>query len=381
MDDPQHTPETRAVHGARSIDPSTGAVAPPIHLSTTFERDADGGYSRPFSYSRSANPTREMLERQIASLEQGAAGLAFASGLGACSAVFQSLKPGDHVIAPTEIYHGVRTLLDEVFVPWGLQRTYVPTHEPGAVENALTERTRLVWLETPANPMLQVTDISACAGVASNAGALVCVDNTFATPVLQNPLTLGADLVVHATTKWIGGHSDTVGGVIVSANDDDHAKRLRTIQQLTGGVCPPFDAWLAWRGCATLHQRVRHSSQSALEIARFLEGHPQVARVHYPGLESSPFHDLAKRQMHTEAGFGGVVSFEITGDAARALQIAAALEVFTRATSLGGVESLVEHRQSIEGPHTTTPDSLLRLSIGAESAEDLIRDLEWALSN
>jgi len=373
-------PQTLAAHGARSIDPATGAVVPPLHLSTTFERDADGGYSRPFSYGRSDNPNRRALEELVGKMEHGETGLAFASGLGACSAIFQSLRSGDHVVMPTEIYHGVRTMVEEVWGPWGVERTYVPAHEPGAVAGAINGRTALVWLETPANPMLQVTDIRACCDAAHGAGAIVAVDNTFATPVLQNPIDHGADLVVHATTKWMGGHSDTVGGVIVCATDGERSQRLRRIQQFAGAVCPPFDAWLARRGCATLHQRIRHASAGAMSIAWFLESHPLVARVHYPGLESSPFHELAKTQMHFETGYGGVVSFEVMGGAQRAFDVAAKLRIFTRATSLGGVESLVEHRQSIEGPSTTTPPSLLRLSIGAEDVQDLIEDLGRALS-
>lgn len=369
--------ETTAVHAARTIDPATGAVAPPIHLSTTFERDADGGYARGYSYSRSGNPARHELECAMAQLEGGPCAIAFASGLAATSAILQSLSPGDHVIAPREIYHGVRRLLDQIYVPWGLQASYVHMHKPGAVETALTDATKLIWIETPANPMLQISDIAHITNVAHNAGALVACDNTFATPILQRPLKLDADFAIHATTKWIGGHSDVTGGVIVCKEDNDRAERLRAIQQLGGAVPSPFDCWLATRGVRTLACRVHTSCSSAMALAKHLEAHSMVESVLYPGLDSHEHHALATRQM---SGFGGILSFCVKGNRDDVMRVAANVKLFTRATSLGGVESLIEHRESIEGPDTTTPPNLLRLSIGLEHSDDLFADLDQALN-
>jgi len=368
--------ETAAVHAGRTVDPATGAVAPSIHLSTTFERDADGGHSRGYVYSRSSNPNRHELETLLATLEGGACAIAFASGLAAASGVFQSLRPGDHIVAPREVYHGVRTMLEQVHRPWGLRVTYATMHEPGELERAITPETRLVWLETPANPMLQATNIRAAAEIARAAGALLACDNTFATPVLQRPIEHGADLVVHATTKWIGGHSDLTGGVVVCAREDDACQRLLTSQRIAGAAPGVFDCWLAARGVRTLPCRVRQASATAARIASHFHRHPGVERVLYPGLRDAPGHEAAAKQMDA---FGGLVSICVRGDRARALEVASRVRLFTRATSLGGVESLIEHRESIEGPQTTTPDNLLRLSIGLEHPDDLIEDLEQAL--
>lgn len=368
--------ETIAVHAGHHVDAETGAVAAPIHLSTTFERDADGEYPRGFVYGRSGNPNRASLERLLADLEGGACASAFASGLAAASAVFQSLRPGDHVVAPREIYHGVRTLLDKVYAPWGLSVSYASLFEPGALADAVTNKTRLIWTETPANPMLQITDLAEASRIAKAAGALLACDNTFATPILQRPIEQGADLVIHATTKWIGGHSDHTGGIVICARDDDFARRIHGVQEHGGGTVSPFDAWLACRGARSLACRVRASTESAGRIAAFLNQRNDVERALYPGLPSHAGHEIANRQM---AGFGGIVSVCVKGDRDRAMQVAGALRIFTRATSLGGVESLVEHRESIEGPKTTTPANLLRLSIGLENAQDLMDDLAQAL--
>jgi len=369
--------ETAAVHAGHEIDPATGAVASPIHLSTTFARDAAGEYSRGFSYGRSGNPNRQELERLLATLEGGAGAAAFASGLAAASAVFQSLRPGDHVVAPRELYHGVRTLLEQMHRPWGLEVSYAPMHEPDAVRSAMTNRTRLVWAETPANPMLQVSDIAALAEIAHGAGALLACDNTFATPILQRPIEHGADLVMHATTKWIGGHSDLTGGVIVMKSDDEFAERIRTAQQVGGSVPGAFDCWLAARGVRSLACRVRASTATAERIAAHFDGHKRVERVLYPGLPGCAGHEIARRQME---GFGGLVSMCVRGGREKALAVARRVRLFTNATSVGGVESLIEQRESIEGPTTTTPPNLLRLSIGLEHADDLIADLEQALA-
>ncbi|MFG0275834.1 MAG: trans-sulfuration enzyme family protein [Phycisphaerales bacterium] len=376
MERPQMRIETAAVHAGHVIDPATGAVAAPIHLSTTFARDAAGDYSRGFSYARENNPNRVEVERSLAALEGGACAVAFASGLAAADAVFRSLRPGDHVVAPREIYHGVRTQLETLHRSWGLAVSYAPMHEPARVREACTDHTCLVWVETPANPMLQVSDIAALAAIAHDAGALLACDNTFATPILQRPIEHGADLVMHATTKWIGGHSDLTGGVVVCRSDDETAERLRRAQRIGGSAPGPFDCWLAARGARSLACRVRASTASAAQIAAHFDGHEKIERVLYPGLSGSAGHEIARRQMD---GFGGIVSLCVRAERDAAMAVARRTKIFTNATSLGGVESLIEHRESIEGSATTTPANLLRLSIGLEHADDLIADLEQAL--
>jgi len=368
--------ETRAIQAARPVDAQTGAIAPPMHLSTTFQRDADGGYPRGYSYIRCGNPTRDAFESAMAEIEGGASAAAFSSGLAAASAIFQSLKPGDRVIAPCDVYHGLRELLDEIISAWGVRVDYVDMHVPGVVEEALKSSASLVWVETPSNPLLRVTDIARVAEAAHRDGAVCVCDNTFATPIQQRPIALGADLVVHATTKWIGGHSDMQGGCVISARENDFFGKIRRAQRLLGAVPSPFDCWLALRGLSTLACRVKASTESAGKIARFLEQHSLVDRVHYPGLASHPDHAIAAAQM---SGSGGMISFEVTGGEPCAMRTAASVHHFTRATSLGGVESLIEHRASIEGPASTTPGGLLRLSIGLEHPDDLIEDLDQAL--
>lgn len=369
--------ETLAVHAGHRADPTTGAITPPIHLSTTFEREADGSYPRGYMYIRNNNPNREALERCLATLEGGAAAAAFSSGSAATMSVFQALSPGDHVIAPSDAYHGTARLLREILARWGLHVSFVDTTNPGRVQEALGSRTRLVWVETPSNPFLKITDIGRIADMAHQAGARLACDNTFATPILQRPFELGADLIVHATTKYLGGHSDVLGGVVVARTEDDLFRRVREVQVYAGGVPSPFDCWLVLRGIRTLPCRMRAHSENALKVATFLRAHPGVAAVHYPGLAEHPGHDIAARQM---TRFGGIVSFQVRGDKGTALAVAAKVRIFTRATSLGGTESLIEHRASIEGPGTRTPENLLRLSIGLENTEDLIEDLNQALS-
>jgi cystathionine gamma-synthase len=367
--------ETLAVHAGRAVDPATGAVTPPIYLSTTFERDADGGYSRGYVYTRSGNPNRAALEACLAALEGGAAAAAFASGSAASAAVFQALAPGDHVLAPIDAYHGTIRLLREVFLPWGLAATFVDMTDPDAVRRALRPTTRLVWVETPSNPLLKITDIAAIAAIAHAVGARCLCDNTWASPVLQRPLALGADLVLHATTKYLGGHSDVLGGAVIAREADAFFQRIRLVQTSGGAVPSPFECWLTLRGIRTLPLRVRAQADAALRIARFLADHPAVTAVHYPGLEGHPGHAVAARQM---AAFGGMLSFQVAGGRDAALAVAARVRLFTRATSLGGTESLIEHRASIEGPGTSTPDDLLRCSIGLEHPDDLIADLAAA---
>jgi cystathionine gamma-synthase len=368
--------ETLAVHAGNKVDPATGAVVPPIHLSTTFERDADGGYSRGFIYSRNHNPNRNALEEALAALEGGAAAAAFASGLAAVTAVFQTLSPGDHVVAPKDIYHGTANVLKQLFAKWGVTFTFVDMSNLDAVRSAILPETRIMWVETPSNPLLQCTDIAAIVDMCAGKRIRVVADNTFASPVLQNPLALGCDMVMHATTKYLGGRSDVLGGVLVTRVADEHFEGVRSAQLFGGGVAAPFDCWLVMRSLGTLSYRVKAHCTNARRVAEFLKTHPKVSVVHYPGLEDSPFHALAKRQMRD---FGGMLSFEVAGGKDAAMRVAANVQLFTRATSLGGVESLIEHRASIEGPQSTTPPGLLRTSIGLEHPDDLIDDLAQAL--
>ena len=372
--------ETIAAQAAHQIDAATGAVAPPIYLSTTFERDADGEYSRGFVYSRSDNPNRRALEQCLALLEGGEAGkavaAAFASGSAATAAVFQALAPGGHVIAPDDCYHGTSRMLREVFAPWGLQTSFVDMTDEDSALQAMQPNTRLVWVETPSNPRLKITDIARMADIAHSAGALCACDNTWASPMLQRPFELEADLVAHSTTKYLSGHEDVTGGVVVGRKDSDFFQRVRLIQNLCGAVPSPFDCWLTLRGIRTLPARMPYHSANAGRLARYLQGHPRVSAVHYPGLPEHPGHDIAARQM---SDFGGMLSFQVAGGRDAAMAVAAGVQLFVRATSLGGTQSLIEHRASIEGPDTPTPDDLLRVSVGLEHADDLIADLAQAL--
>lgn len=370
--------ETLAVHAGRAVEAETGAVTPSIVLSTTFERAEDGSYPHGNVYTRSGTPNRNALETAVAALEGGGASLAFGSGMAATAAVLQTLATGDHILLPDDLYHGVRYLVLDVLTRWGLAADFVNMSDPAAVEAAIRPTTKLVWLETPSNPQLTVTDIARLAALAHAAGALCAVDNTWATPVLQRPLELGADLVMHSATKYLGGHSDVLGGVVVlSANlDAAVAHRLHDVQHLSGGVLAPFDSWLILRSLPTLPYRVRAQSAAAGQIATFLHQHPRVAVTHYPGLPSDPGHEVARRQMKD---FGGMISIQVRGTEADARAVANRLKLFTQATSLGGIESLVEHRASVEGPLTRTPPTLLRLSIGLEHPDDLMADLDQAL--
>jgi cystathionine gamma-synthase len=369
--------ETLVVHAGRAADPATGAVSPPIHLSTNFAREADGSLPHGFLYARSENPTRKALESALTPLEGGAVALAFASGMAATTAVFQSLGPGDHVIAPEDAYYGTAKVLREVFQRWGLSSSFVNMTDPAAIERAVTPRTRLVWMETPSNPTLAVTDIAAVSRIAHAAGALAVCDNTWATPLLQRPLDLGADVVMHATTKYLAGHGDVTGGALVLREDGDLAARLRLIQTVGGAVPSPFDCWMAHRGIRTLAHRMRGHCDNAERVAAFLKAHRAVEVAHYPGLENDPGRAVAARQM---TRYGGMVSTRIRGGAQAALAVVSRVRLFTRATSLGGPESLIEHRASSEGPGSRTPPGLLRLSVGLEHPDDLIEDLDQALA-
>jgi cystathionine gamma-synthase len=369
--------ETLSIHVGRGVAADTGAVAPPIHLSTTYERDADGSYSRGFSYARPANPGRASLEQCLAALEGGAEAFAFGSGSAASLAVFALLRAGDHVIAPVESYHGTAKQLRDIVAHWGVEVSFVDLTSVDAVQAALRDHTRLLWIETPSNPMLNVSDIERLCTLAHARGVLVCCDNTFATPLWQRPFELGADLVMHSTTKYFGGHSDVMGGAVITQQHGELADRLRDYQATSGAIPSPFDCWLIRRSLTTFPWRMRGQTENAQRIAEFLSQHPKVERVMYPGLPSHPGHEIAKKQMR--GGFGAVVSVCVRGGREEAFAFVARLQLFIRATSLGGVESLVEHRASVEGPHTVTPQNLLRLAIGLEHADDLIADLDRAL--
>lgn len=368
--------ETLAVHAGRCVDPATGAVTPPIHLSTTFERQADGSYPHGYNYIRDNNPNRQALEQCLSKLEGGVAAVAFSSGSAATMSVFQALRPGSHVIAPLDAYSGTSSLLREIFAPWNLSVTFVDMTNPSAVEQAVQPNTQLIWVETPSNPMLKITDIGQIADIAHRANAVCVCDNTWATPMGQNPLKYGADLVVHAATKYLGGHSDVMGGVAITKVDNEFFRRIKKIQTTGGAVAAPFDCWLVLRGIQTLPYRMRAHSDNALKIATFLSEHPNVEVVYYPGLKHHSGHEIAASQMQL---FGGMLSFQVKGEREKAFAVAAKVKLFTRATSLGGVESLIEHRASIEGVGTKTPDNLLRVSVGLEHPEDLIEDLAQAL--
>ena len=371
----QHV-ETTAVHAGARVDPSTGAVTPPNHLSTTFERAADGSYTDGYVYGRSDNPNRRALEECLTALEGGAATVAFPSGQAAAYGVLAALRPGDHLLLPDDCYFGTRRVADEVLAPWGLAWSMVDMTDLDAVAAALRPTTRLVWIETPSNPRLKITDIGAVAEMGRNAGAMVACDNTWATSLATQPLALGADFVVYATTKYLGGHSDLTGGAVIAAQNDETFARIRLAQTVGGSVPAPFDCWLLLRSIRTLPWRVRAHTANAQAVAEALVGHPAIARVNYPGLASHPGHAIAARQM---AHFGGMLSIELHGGAEAALAASQRVQLFTRATSLGGVESLIEHRYSVEGPFSVAPPSLLRISIGLEHPDDLIADLRQAL--
>src|SRR2546423_4116014 len=361
--------ETRAVHAGHKIEAGPRDVTPAIHLSTNFQKAEDGSVPGGFLYSRSNNPNRAALEEVLASLEEGAAAVAFSSGNAASSAVFQALSPGDHVIVGDDVFYGTAVLLNEILKGWGLKSTFVNMTDLGAVEHAFTPFTRLVWAETPSNPLLHVTDLRAIAAIAKKAGALLACDNTWATPLLQLPLQLGADVVMHSVTKYLSGHGDVLSGALVFKRQDRLYEKIRSIQNNGGAVPSPFECWLTLRGLQTFPYRVRAQSQNAQRIAEFLSGRPQIAAVHYPGLPSHSGHKIAAGQM---ASFGGMLSIQVKGGKAEALRLAAAVRIFTHATSLGGTHSLIEHRASVEGPATKSPQNLLRLSIGLEHPDDLI---------
>lgn len=373
--------ETRAVHAGQAFDPATGAVIPPVHFSTTYAQDGIGGLRGGYEYGRSGNPTRTALETQLAALEGGAHALSFASGLAAEDALLRAaLEPGDEVLLGSDVYGGTYRLIARVLGAWGIGVRVVDMSDLGAVRAALEERpARIVWVETPSNPLLRITHIAGLARLGHEAGALVVVDNTFASPALQQPLSLGADVVVHSTTKYLGGHSDVVGGALV-LNDDALYEQAKFLQFAVGAVSGPLDAWLTTRGIKTLPLRMRRHSENAHAIAEFLSGHGAVERVYYPGLPSHPGHEIAARQM---SGFGGIVSVALA-DAASARRLAESTRLFQLAESLGGVESLMNYpdemtHASVRGTELAVPPEVVRLSVGIESIDDLVADLDQAL--
>ncbi len=368
--------ETIAIHAGNTIDEYNKAAIQPITLSTTFERGEDGGYPGGFVYSRADNPNRKSLENVIAKLEGADEAAAFSSGNAAGGAVFQALGPGVHLIAPDDMYHGLRNQLLQVFSGI-IDVDFVDLSNLTAIKNAIKPTTKLIWIETPSNPLLKVCDITAITDLAKNQGIMVVCDNTFSTPMLQRPLDLGCDLVMHSTTKYLGGHSDVIGGALATKENNDFWKKIKSVQVLSGAVPAPFDCYLTVRGIKTLPYRMKAHNENAVILANFLDSHELVEKVYYPGLMNHPGHEIAKKQMK---GFGAMLSFLVKGGSDEARKVVNSVKLFIQATSLGGVESLIEHRASVEGPDTKTPHNLIRVSVGLENSEDLIEDLNQALN-
>ncbi|MFD1147126.1 cystathionine gamma-synthase [Saccharothrix hoggarensis] len=372
---------TRAIHAGQDPDPTTGSVIVPIHATSTYAQDGVGGLRGGFEYSRTGNPTRSALEECLAALEGGRHGRAFASGMGATDTALRALcRPGDHIVIPNDAYGGTFRLIDKVLSQWGVEHTPVPLSDVDAVRAAVRPNTKVIWVETPTNPLLNIADIALLAEVAHSAGARLVVDNTFASPYLQSPLALGADVVLHSTTKYVGGHSDVVGGALVTSDDELDAQ-FGFLQNGAGAVPGPFDAWLTLRGLKTLEVRMERHSDNAEKVAEALLRHPKVTRVLYPGLPEHPGHEVAAKQMRR---FGGMISFTVEGGEEAALAVCSRTKLFTLAESLGGVESLIEHpgkmtHASTAGSLLQVPADLVRVSVGIESADDLVADLVEAL--
>ncbi len=374
---------TKAIHAGVHPDPATGAIMTPIYQTSTYVQDGVGNH-KGYEYSRTQNPTRHALEKNIAAIENGKHGACFGSGLAAIDCVIKMLNPGDEIISTNDLYGGSYRIFNTIFAKYGLIFHFVDMQNPAAVEALVNENTKLIWVETPTNPMMNIIDIEAMAQISKRAGALLCVDNTFATPYLQNPLDLGADMVMHSVTKYLGGHSDVVMGALV-CNDDDLATEMYRIQNSSGAVTAPMDSFLVLRGIKTLHLRMQRHCENGEKIARYLQTHPKVDKVYWPGFETHPNHDVAKKQMR---GFGGMISFTLKGNQLQdALDLVKKVEIFALAESLGGVESLIGHPATMT--HASIPkevrelsgvvDSLIRLSVGVEDADDLIADLDSAL--
>lgn len=363
--------ETLSIHKGNNITDSTKPVVQPVILSTTFEHGNDQ-----MLYTRLNNPNRQSLEQLVAALEKGEEAAAFSSGNAAGTAVFQALEPGSHIIAPDDMYHGLRFSIQQLFA--GIHEvTFVDMSNPEEVKSAIRPNTRLIWTETPSNPLLKITDVRKISELAKAQGAILACDSTFATPVFQNPIALGADLVMHSSTKFFGGHSDVLGGILVTKEKDGFWEKIRTVQRIGGAVPSPMDCYLLCRSIRTLAYRMKGHAEHAMILADFLQNHPKIEKVFYPGLKSHPGHEVAASQM---SGFGGIVSFMVKGGAAEADQLVSKLRFFANATSLGGVESLIERRAAVEGPTSKTPPNLLRVSVGLEHTDDLLEDLAHALA-
>ena len=369
-------PETTAIHALNIVKSATGDVTMPISLSTTFWRDENGEYPGGHMYSRVSNPNRSALEKVITELEHGADTCAFSSGNTAGMSVFQAIKPGSHIIAPDDMYWGFKKQLMSIFAD-SLTFDFIDLTNLAALENFIKPNTVMIWAETPSNPLLKITDIAAIAKICKKHQLIFACDSTFASPVLQNPIALGADIVMQSTTKYIGGHSDVLGGSLTTASHTEFWEKIRNIQQIGGAVPSPFDCFLLLRSIKTLAYRVKGHCENAMKLAQYLEKHPKVAAVYYPGLPSHPQHEIAKKQMKN---FGGMLSVLIKGEVSNAKKVVNSVKIFAQATSLGGVESLIEHRASVEGPDTKTPPNLLRVSVGLEHIDDLIADFEQALA-
>ncbi|MCC5913622.1 MAG: aminotransferase class I/II-fold pyridoxal phosphate-dependent enzyme [Balneolaceae bacterium] len=369
--------ETKAIHAGLNIGNPSKSIVPPISPSTIFEIDAEGRDDSDLHYSRLANPNRLQFEHLIATLEEGEAAAAFSSGIAAATAVLQALRPGDHLIIPEDVYAGNRKMVKQLMEPWGLKTSFIPMTDPAVVEEHIRPETRLIWIETPSNPLMQITDIEEVSRVAAEQGIKVLVDNTWPTPVNQLPLLLGADLVLHSTSKYFGGHSDILGGAIVAKESDEFFERIRFNQQMGGAVPSPQDCWLLSRSTRTLSYRMKGHNEHASAVVEYLTNHKRIEDVYYPGLPSHPNHEVAVRQMK---GFGGMISFLLDGSADEAVRVVGGSRLIKRATSLGGVESTWEHRQSSEGEGSVSPVNLIRISVGLEHPEDIIADLESALS-
>jgi len=371
-------PETLAAQALGWIDPTTKAIVPPVHLSSTYVRDEDNQYRSGRGYIRADNPSFDQAEALLTALEGGTGSLLFGSGMAAATAVFLALKPADHVLAPRVMYWSLRNWLANAARGWGLDVEFIAMEDPAALRAAVRPgKTKLVWIETPANPLWTITDIAAAAEAAHSAGARLAVDSTAATPVLTRPLALGADVVMHSGTKYLNGHSDLAAGTLTVGRDDDYWQRLKLIRAQHGAMLGSFEAWLLLRGMRTLYLRVRHACASAQTLAERFSKHPRISAVLYPGLPGFPGHEVAARQM--AGGFGGMMSIRVKDGEAAAIKTAARVQVWKRATSLGGVESLMEHRASVEGAGTPAPADLLRLSVGVEAVDDLYGDLDQAL--
>jgi cystathionine gamma-synthase len=368
--------ETKAIHAGLDIGNPSSSIVPPISPSTIFEIDKDGRKPGDLHYTRLDNPNRSQFETLIAALEGGVEAAAFSSGIAAATAILQSLEPGDHLLIPDDVYAGNRKMVNSIMTRWGLDVDFIQMNDPDEIKKNIKPATKIIWVETPSNPLMQITDIRKTAAIAKEKGIRLVVDNTWPTPVNQRPLELGADIVMHSTSKYFGGHSDLLGGAVVTKTKDSFFEQVRMTQRMGGAVPSPQDCWMLSRSTRTLAYRMKGHNEHALEVARFLEAHPKVEKVYYPGLESHPQHETAQKQM---SGFGGMISFFVDGNLEESIAIVSRSKLIKRATSLGGIESTWEHRGSSEGEGSVSPENLIRLSVGLEHPEDLKEDLEQAL--